>query len=644
MHFRSLALLTFLSPIVLPYAASQTAAPTLAASALTAVPPLVPYSGLVEGRAGQISATFLIYKDQTGGEPLFEETQTLAIDATGHYKVQLGAANPSGLPADLFSSGEARWLEVQIAGEEPQLRVLLASVPYALKAADAATLGGLPASAFALAGVANVSSAAIIPDAATAVTTTGGTANKLAKFSGSNTIVNSILYDNGTSVGIGTSTPSATLTVDGPMTVTGTSTLNGQVLLLPQGTATASQAYNSQFIKLNSSAYNSSSKSVVSPRFQLQVEPTGNDTASPKGTLNLLASATASAPAETGFYLNTNGTIHFAPGQTFPGGVGTGTITGVTAGTGLTGGGTSGNVTLNVKVPLVLSGSANGVIEGQDTGGGEGGYGVYGTSVNGYGVSGSGGYAGVASSGGSYGVLSNASNTSGTADGVHTTGFNGVYAVSTQPGGTGVYGEAENGDIFDYAIWGVTNSGYAGVFSGNVAVNGTLTKTAGTFKIDHPLDPENKYLSHSFVESPDMMNIYNGIAALDGNGEATVQLPDYFAALNKDYRYQLTAIGAPGPNLYIAEEIANNQFKIAGGKGRMKVSWQVTGIRQDAYANAHRTPVEEDKHGKEKGTYLYPDLFGQPEEKGREWAVHPEMMKRIKQNREKQATVAQAAK
>ena len=115
---------------------------------------------------GQISVTFLIYKDQNGGEPLFAETQAVATDATGRYKVQLGAANPNGLPSDLFSSGEARWLEVQIAGEPAQPRVLLASVPYALKAADAATLGGLPASAFALAGsgaVANVTPAAITP-------------------------------------------------------------------------------------------------------------------------------------------------------------------------------------------------------------------------------------------------------------------------------------------------------------------------------------------------------------------------------------------------------------------------------------------------------------------------------------------------
>jgi len=126
-------------------------------------------------------------------------------------------------------------------------------------------------------------------------------------------------------------------------------------------------------------------------------------------------------------------------------------------------------------------------------------------------------------------------------------------------------------------------------------VTGNLTKASGSFKIDHPLDPVNKYLSHSFVESPDMMNVYNGVVLLNLRGEAWVNLPDYFEALNRDFRYQLTPIGAPAPKLYIAKEVSGNRFKIAGGKPGGKVSWQVTGIRQDAYANAHRIAVEEGK-------------------------------------------------
>jgi len=160
-------------------------------------------------------------------------------------------------------------------------------------------------------------------------------------------------------------------------------------------------------------------------------------------------------------------------------------------------------------------------------------------------------------------------------------------------------------------------------FYGNVAVNGTLSKTAGSFRIDHPLDPANKLLYHSFVESPDMKNIYDGIAALDAKGEATVALPAWFEALNSDFRYQLTAMGAPGPNLYIAQEISHNQFKIAGGAQGMKVSWQVTGIRHDAYANAHRIPVEVDKPAEMRGHYVSPEEFGQPRSASIQAVLHP---------------------
>jgi hypothetical protein len=130
-----------------------------------------------------------------------------------------------------------------------------------------------------------------------------------------------------------------------------------------------------------------------------------------------------------------------------------------------------------------------------------------------------------------------------------------------------------------------------GYFAGNLNVTGNVSKGSGSFRIDHPLDPANKYLSHSFVESPDMMNVYNGVVVLDARGSAWVVLPDYFQTLNGDYRYQLTSIGAPGPNLYIANEVSANRFRISGGKPHARVSWQVTGIRHDAYANANRIPV-----------------------------------------------------
>jgi hypothetical protein len=146
---------------------------------------------------------------------------------------------------------------------------------------------------------------------------------------------------------------------------------------------------------------------------------------------------------------------------------------------------------------------------------------------------------------------------------------------------------------------------------GTLDVTTMLTKPGGSFKIDHPLDPANKYLYHSFVESPDMKNIYDGVALLDGNGEAVIMLPDYFGALNRDFRYQLTTIGGFAP-VYIAEEIQNNQFKIAGGKPGLKVSWQVTGTRQDAFANANRIQAEVEKAPQDRGHYLHPELFGAP--------------------------------
>ncbi|MGV8040064.1 MAG: beta strand repeat-containing protein [Thermoanaerobaculaceae bacterium] len=149
--------------------------------------------------------------------------------------------------------------------------------------------------------------------------------------------------------------------------------------------------------------------------------------------------------------------------------------------------------------------------------------------------------------------------------------------------------------------------------SGNAMVKGTLSKGGGSFKIDHPLDPEGKYLYHSFVESPDMKNIYDGVVVTDESGLATVQLPEWFEALNRDFRYQLTVIGRFAQAI-IEEEMANNRFVIRTNLGFVKVSWMVTGIRKDAFANANRIPVEENKPETDRGRYLHPEAFGQPVE------------------------------
>ena len=173
----------------------------------------------------------------------------------------------------------------------------------------------------------------------------------------------------------------------------------------------------------------------------------------------------------------------------------------------------------------------------------------------------------------------------------------------------------------------IQNGAY-GVFStGNFGANGTKA-----FRIDHPDDPENKYLLHYCSESPDVINFYSGTVRLDAAGSAVVVLPHYFAKVNRDPRYTLTAIGAPMPQLHIAEEISESDlasgaacsFRIGGGAAKAKVSWRVDAVRNDLWVRSRGAPVELDKTGPERGTYQAPDLYGQPEERSTLWvATHP---------------------
>jgi trimeric autotransporter adhesin len=148
---------------------------------------------------------------------------------------------------------------------------------------------------------------------------------------------------------------------------------------------------------------------------------------------------------------------------------------------------------------------------------------------------------------------------------------------------------------------------------------------------------------HAAVQSSELMNMYTGNVVLDDVGGAVIQLPTWFQAENADFRYSLAAVGAPAPNLYVAEEVAGNQFKIAGGRAGQKISWTVTAIAQDAYAKANPLVAEEQKNTRERGFFMHPEVYGQPEEKGIQWALRPRMMKRIKATREKQLASAKAS-
>lgn len=191
---------------------------------------------------------------------------------------------------------------------------------------------------------------------------------------------------------------------------------------------------------------------------------------------------------------------------------------------------------------------------------------------------------------------------------VNSAGFNlGMYALADTSFGTSiaVYGDATCATC----VQGTTNQ--AGEFIGDVDVAGNFTKTSGTFKIDHPMDPANKFLIHSFVESPDMMNIYNGNITTDANGDAVVSLPSYFEVENIDFRYQLTVIGTFAQAI-VSKEISNNTFSLKTDKPNVKVSWQVTGVRNDPYAQQHRIVPEVMKNENERGRYRHPELYGLP--------------------------------
>lgn len=387
------------------------------------------------------------------------------------------------------------------------------------------------------------------------VTTTGGTTNAIAKYSGTSSIVNSAIFEQGGKVGIGTASPLSTLTINGTLSSAGViqSTVGG--FKFPDGTtqATAAQGGLTSVSHFNTLAGNGTLGSPLGIALPLRL--LGNT----PGDL-------VSIENDSGYGL-------------------TASSIGATAG-GLYGYSTGGFT-----------------VNGQ-------GVGVYGESLQGPGIFGHSIHW--------VGVL-------GYTDTDSTWATEG-YIVAGTKNATAIYGRNDSG----------SGNGWAGFFGGDVAVTGNLSKSGGSFKIDHPLDPANKYLYHSFVESPDMKNIYDGTVTTDRSGLATVTLPDYFSALNRDFRYQLTVIGQFAQAI-VASKISDNRFAIRTDKPNVEVSWQVTGIRQDAWANAHRITVEEEKPAEEMGSFLHPELFNEAPEKSVEWARWPKQMQSISQRAQPKA-------
>src|SRR3984957_18950559 len=308
------------------------------------IPRLVQFNGTLKDAGarpvtGVASVTFAIYAEQDGGTALWNETQNVIADPNGHFNALLGGATAAGMPAELFGAGQSRWLGVTVARQQELPRVLLASVPYALKAGDAETLGGLPASAYVTtqslaakssthlargsrtilatpetsapssAGAGAGAALAAIPQAAP---TGGGTTDFIPLWTSASALGNSLLFQTGGNVGINTKTPAETLDVNG------NSIFRGSFQLPTGHPAIASSGYESHSFQFQASSFNSTTGVSDTEAFGFRAEPLNNNTPNPSAKLDLFFGAGGSAPfTDTGLSFSNSGIITFAPGQTF---------------------------------------------------------------------------------------------------------------------------------------------------------------------------------------------------------------------------------------------------------------------------------------------------------------------------------------
>jgi len=366
--------------LTLTAAAQNTGTEVFSATDSATTRNVVRWTGSLPDAAGRtVEVRFRLYQDQAEGLALWSETQSVKVGADGRYSVLLGSTSSEGLPQELFHAGDARWIEVQpldtlpIAGsnndavaqatkETPLPRNLLAAVPYAFKSMDAETLAGRAAEDYVTVDelkstVADQIQASSIVTIHTPILSqlAAGTAGYLPVWTTSSTLGTSLIAESGMNVGIGTFTPATMLDVNGA------STLRGAVSLLATA-ATITAGINSPSLQLGASTYSSATNASVAQNFVWQAVSAENNTSSPTANLSLLFGSGTATPTPTGLSIAPNGQITFAPGQTFPGissspGISgdPGTITNVTAGTGLTGGGSSGSVTLSLSTPVATT-------------------------------------------------------------------------------------------------------------------------------------------------------------------------------------------------------------------------------------------------------------------------------------------------
>ena len=583
------------------------------ASIPATVPRLVNFTGKTTDAQGKpisgiAGVTFAIYKDQYEGAPLWLETQNVQADSKGNYTVQLGATKPDGLPLDLFSSGDARWLGVTVNGGQEQPRVLLLSVPYALKAADAETIGGLPPSAFVLANKtqatgtstksapAGTSSANNAASLANPEVTGKGVVDYIPMWDTTSDIINSLIFQKSSQIGINTTAPAATLDVNGKSVVRDTLTLF------------------------------------------------------PKGTDSTLA------VNGTAFKVDQTGKVTFISSQTFPG-AGTVTSVGLSAPTTdftVTGSPVtkSGTLNLNWNIAPTSANTINAIVK-RDAGGNFTATSITATgqlfatalSGNGNAISGSSAnpvatviYGGASSSTGATWAVegeefSSDPGASGVVGRAHNGGV-GVTGLSDVAAHIGVYGQygsesltGSSSSAYSAGVWGdggttgtsfgvigTTDDGYGGVFLNNSASavptlgafanNGTTSPffainaaTGGSCEIDAsgnlnctgakhavvPIDGGKRIVALSAIESPENWFEDFGSAQLV-NGVAVVQLdPDFIQTVNTEKEYRVFPVPTGDcRGLYVTNKSANffEVRELGGGTSNIRFDYRITAIRR----------------------------------------------------------------